>query len=68
MGIEKQEVMVEGIKSTPAIMGAAYSTLTLNEWVAAATLIYIVVQCGILVHKHYYFVKEKKAQKNENNQ
>jgi disulfide bond formation protein DsbB len=42
-------------KITPAAAGAAWSWfgLTLNEWVAAATLLYIVAQIGLLVPKYW---------------
>ena len=56
----KQETTFEGMKSLPALGGAAYYTLTLSNWVAIATIAYIVVQMAVLLHKHYYFVKEKK--------
>lgn len=58
----KQETTFEAVKAAPAIAGATYSTLTLNEWVAAITIVYIAVQLVVLIHKHYYFVKEKKSQ------
>lgn len=56
----KQESIVEAAKATPAVAGAAYSSLTLNEWVAAATLVYIIIQAGVLVHKHYCFIKDRR--------
>ncbi len=39
-------------KITPAIGGAALSGMTLNEWVAAATLLYVLAQIGLLVPKY----------------
>jgi hypothetical protein len=48
------------IKVTPAISGAWYSTMTLNEWVALATLIYIVLQAGLLIPKYISLFREKK--------
>lgn len=55
----KQETFEEGLKAAPAIGGAAYSYLTLNEWVALATLIYIIIQAIILIHKHALFIKDR---------
>lgn len=59
----KQETLSEGFKAVPAIGGAAYYSMTLSNWVAIATITYIVIQTIILLHKHYYFVKEKNALK-----
>lgn len=54
----KEEITEQTIKAIPAVGGAVATTLTLNEWVALATLLYIIVQTVILLHKHYYFVKQ----------
>lgn len=64
MGYKKlrQESAVEAVKAAPAVVGTTYSMLTLNEWVAVATLLYIVLQVGVLVHKHYHFVKDKRKE------
>jgi hypothetical protein len=59
----KQDVVSEVTKAAPAVVGTVYTSMTLNEWVALATFIYVIIQAVILVHKHYYFVKEKR-QKN----
>ena len=59
----KQETIGEAGKAMPAVGGTAYSFIEaapLNELVAIATIIYIIVQTVILLHKHFYFVKEKK--------
>lgn len=61
----KHEVVTEAVKATPAISGASYASITLNEWVAGITIFYICVQIMVLLHKHYYFVKEKRAEKDE---
>lgn len=55
----KQDTISEAGKAVPAISGAVYSSLTLNEWVALATLIYIVIQAIVLLHKHYCFIKDR---------
>lgn len=39
-------------KITPALGGAAMSSVTLNEWVALATLIYVLAQIGLLAPKY----------------
>lgn len=46
-----QEVRVETIKTVPALAGAAVYGITLNEWVAIATLIYIGLQAAYLIWK-----------------
>lgn len=56
----KQETAIETVKAAPAVAGAVYTTLTLNEWVALATLIYILLQAGILLHKHYWALQDRK--------
>lgn len=42
---------IEAAKAAPAVAGAAASTMTLNEWVAVATGIYIAIQAAYLVRK-----------------
>ena len=54
------EIKIEAGKGSVAIGGMAASALTLKQWVMIATLSYIVIQGGILLHKHYYFVKDRK--------
>lgn len=53
----KQEIHQEAVKSTIAVSGAGLSAMTLNEWVALATLIYIVLQIGLLIPKYWKFWK-----------
>jgi len=59
----KQETVIQAVKAAPAITGATYATLTLNEWVAAVTIVYVVLQAIILLHRHYYFIKGKSSKK-----
>ena len=61
MGVNdlKQDLALGAAKTAPALIGAGWFNITLNEWVAVATLTYIFIQAVILLHKHYYFVKEK---------
>lgn len=47
----KHEVNIETIKAVPAVGGATIASLTLNEWVAVATLCYIILQAAFLVWK-----------------
>ncbi|WP_225783324.1 hypothetical protein [Xenophilus sp. Marseille-Q4582] len=48
---EKHDIAVESVKAAPAVAGAVAASLTLNEWVAVATGIYIVVQIAYLIRK-----------------
>ena len=41
------------VKMSVGAGGALLSGLTLNEWVAVATLIYVVMQIGLLVPKYW---------------
>lgn len=45
------DLKVQTVKAAPAVVGTVYATLTLNEWVAVATLIYISLQVAYLVRK-----------------
>jgi uncharacterized membrane protein len=62
---QKSDVLTEAVKAAPpiAITTAAVGGLTLNEWVALATLLYIVLQSGWLVWKWYHAIKDKKNEK-----
>ena len=61
----KHETSIEAVKASPAVAGAVYSSLTLNEWVGLATLLYILLQVGVLLHKHWCFVKDRKKKISE---
>jgi len=52
------ETVAAGAKVTPAVGGAWYSAMTLNEWVALATLVYVVLQAGLLLPKYYKLYKD----------
>lgn len=56
----QQEAKLEAIKAAPAAGGFVVYSLTLQEWVAIATLLYILVQIFILLHKHYHWIKNNK--------
>lgn len=55
--MDQGEVKIAGVKATIATAGTAASYLTLNEWVALATLIYVVSQTIVLWCK---FIKDRK--------
>lgn len=61
----KHEAMEQSLKAAPAVGGALYSTITLNEVVAAATLVYVVLQAAFLVYRWYWEHKEKRGKKDE---
>ena len=56
----RAETTSEIVKAVPAIGGAAYAGITLNEWAAIATICYVIVQAAILIHKHYWAVQDRK--------
>jgi 4-hydroxybenzoate polyprenyltransferase len=49
----KTDVSAESGKSALALIGAATASLTLNQWVAIATGIYVVIQVAYLIRKWY---------------
>ena len=58
------EDKIAAAKISVAAGGAAASALTLNEWVAIITILYLVLQIGLLMPKYVqmirdYFKKEK---------
>jgi len=60
---QKSDVIVEAAKAAPPVVITTAVTvggLTLNEWVAIATLLYIVLQSGWLVWKWFHAIKDKK--------
>ena len=59
----KTEFMTEAMKGTPAVAGAAASIVTLNEAIAIATGIYIVVQVAYLCRKWWREEKDWAAGK-----
>lgn len=63
---QKSDILAEAAKAAPPIAITTAVTvggLTLNEWVALATLLYIVLQSGWLVWKWYHAIKDKKNEK-----
>ena len=45
------QISVEAAKAAPAVAGAAFAGVTLNQWVAIATGVYIVLQALYLLRK-----------------
>lgn len=45
-------------KVVPAIAGATIYGLTLQDWVAIATLVYVALQVGLLVPKYWRLVRD----------
>lgn len=67
----KVQTGIAGVKMTPAIGGAVWYSFTLQEWVAIVTIIYVVLQIGLLLPKYCKNFKEffgnfRKKQEPEN--
>jgi hypothetical protein len=58
-GSMKQDTVEQTAKAIPAVVGTAYSTVTLNELVAVATLLYVLAQLGFLLYKWYWAHKDR---------
>lgn len=52
-----QEETLAAVKIAPAGLGSLWAALTLNEWVAAATLLYVVLQIGLLIPKYWAWLR-----------
>lgn len=65
----KHDISAAGLKSTIAASGATIASLTLNEWVAVATLVFIFLQSALLIYKWYWMALDRRkmnmAAKNE---
>lgn len=61
----KHDTIIAGVKIAPAVGGTVWTAFTLNEWVAIATLCYIVLQIGLLIPKYVKAVTDwrKKREK-----
>lgn len=59
----KSEFITEAAKGTPAVAGAVASAMTLNQWIAIATGVYIVVQCAYLIRKWWREEKDWAAKR-----
>jgi hypothetical protein len=62
-GTMKHETVEQTVKAIPAIAGATYSAITLNELVMILTAVYIVLQMGFLLYKWYWDWIERKKDK-----
>jgi hypothetical protein len=58
----KEEAASAVVKASPAIAGAA---MTLNEWVALATIVYVVLQVGLLLPKYWRLCRTGREDCNE---
>jgi len=47
------------LKVSPAIGGATYYTLTLNDWVAIVTIVYVVAQTLLLVPRYWAILRRR---------
>lgn len=59
----KQETTIQTAKAAPAIGGALYASLTLNDIVAIVTIIYVVIQTGFLINKWFWAKQDRKKDK-----
>ncbi|MBC7907042.1 MAG: hypothetical protein H7Y60_09895 [Rhodospirillaceae bacterium] len=48
-------------KIAPALTGAAWAGMTLNEWVAVVTIIYVLAQTGLLVPRWIAMLRRRGA-------
>lgn len=51
-------------KTTPAILGATIYGLTLQDWVAVATLVYVALQVGLLMPKYWRLILDWQRARN----
>lgn len=58
-GTIMQEEITTAVKIAPAAAGAVWTGLTLNEWVAVVTIIYVAAQAGLLVPKYWDLLKKR---------
>jgi len=66
---QKSDVIAEAARAAPPVVVTTAVTvggLTLNEWVALATLLYIVLQFAWLVWKWYRAIKDLKNDTSSN--
>jgi T7 family holin superfamily II len=52
-GIGMTDEQLAAAKTAPAIAGATIYGLTLQDWVAIATLVYVALQVGLLMPKYW---------------
>ena len=54
----KVETQLETLRAVPAVAGTVFSAITLNELVAIATLIYVIIQTLYLLWKWHKELKK----------
>lgn len=54
----KTETVIQSANAAPAVGGTILAVATLNEWVAIATLVYILLQSAFLVWKWHKEAKK----------
>lgn len=55
----RQDTVDAVARVAPAIGGAWYSVMTLNDWVAVVTILYVLLQIGLLLPKYYRFLADR---------
>ena len=58
----KHDAIEQTIKAVPAVAGATIASFTLNEWVAIATLVYIIIQTAFLLWRWYREIKKDREE------
>lgn len=59
----RDDIQIQAVKATPAVVGTAWYSLTMQEWVAIATIVYIGAQFLYLIWKwHNEHVDRKNRQ------
>lgn len=56
----KQDTVDQTVKALPAGVGLIWGTVTLNDLVLGATLIYVVLQAAFLGYKWYWDYQDRK--------
>lgn len=60
------DLAAQAARAAPAAAGAVASAITMSEWVAIATLTYIVVQAGYLLWKwRWEYIEKTEARERE---
>jgi hypothetical protein len=54
--VTEEELVI--VKTAPAVAGATIYGLTLQDWVAIVTLVYVALQVGLLVPKYWRLLRD----------
>lgn len=66
MRIEQtDDLTMAGLKALPAAGGVVVYSLTLSEWVAVVTIVYLLLQIGLLVPKYWRVCRSWLAERGE---